>query len=85
MPLFTHNLKAFKDALPADRNCSGKHHTMKIESSNAILRHNTIRFTRQTKAVSQSIEMINLTLKLHPWIQNPENFFNLRDKFLSIF
>jgi insertion element IS1 protein InsB len=61
----------------------GKHFTSGIEGNNGNVRHNLGRFTRRTKVVSKSEEMVNASLKLQWWLQNPNNFIDIRDKFLS--
>jgi len=71
--------------LPQERHWTGKEYTFGIEGNNSNVRHNIGRFTRKSKVVSKSEEMVNISLKLQWWLQNADNFMKVRDGFLSIF
>ena len=50
--------------IPADKLVQTKKETHRIESNNGRLRDYFARFKRKTKAVSRSLEMVNLTIAL---------------------
>ena len=73
---YTDNWKAFAKVLPKNRHVIGKSHTIAIEQNNSNTRHYLGRFTRKTKIVSRSIEMVELSIRL--WVHvNKHSEFNI--------
>jgi insertion element IS1 protein InsB len=71
--------------IPTEQHVIGKEHTFRIESDNSNTRHRIGRFTRRTKVVSKSKEMVDLTMRLWAFFEDPDNFVEWRDKLISIF
>ena len=82
---YTDDWKAFATVLPPERHVIGKQHTIAIEQDNSNTRHHLGRMTRRTKVVSQSEEMIHLTLKLWHALTDPQTFANYQKRFISIY
>ncbi len=82
---YTDNWEAFKNVLPSDWHVMGKSHTVSIERDNSNTRHHLGRFTRRTKVVSKSEEMVHLSLKLWVALGTPEIFKQYQQIVLSIF
>ena len=59
--------------------------TFGIESDHANIRHFLARFRRRTKVISKKQEMVDLSLRLHHYYHEPENFALLAATSLSIF
>ncbi|MFM2343643.1 MAG: hypothetical protein RLZZ210_251, partial [Pseudomonadota bacterium] len=53
-------------------------HTISIEQDNSNTRHNIGRFTRKTKIVSRSEQMVELSMKLWVNINKPDEFNKLQ-------
>jgi insertion element IS1 protein InsB len=82
---YTYDWAAFSKVLPKERHFIGKQHTHAIERDNSNTRHHLGRFTRRTKGVSHSTEMVHYTLKIWYWVNFGGLFHSLQEKFLSIF
>ena len=82
---YTDNWKAFSEVLPAKRHIIGKSHTYSIEQDNSNTRHHLGRFTRRTKIVSKSVNMVDTTLKLWTAINTPSVFEYFQKVALSIY
>jgi insertion element IS1 protein InsB len=82
---YTDDWDTFSKVLPKERHFIGKEYTHAIERDNSNTRHHLGRFTRRTKVVSHSAEMVHYTLKIW-WAVNFGGLFrSLQKKFLSIF
>ena len=81
---FTDEWRVFAKVIPQEQHFAGKEFTTSIEQDNSNIRHDIARFTRRTKVVSQSIDMVDKTMKLWIYFENPANFRYYQDKFLSI-
>jgi len=81
----TDNWDAFAKVLPKTRHITGKAGTVAIERDNSNTRHNLGRFTRKTKIVSKSEEMVDLTLRLWYNMKKEEVFAMYRATALSIY
>jgi insertion element IS1 protein InsB len=62
----------------------GKAETRLIEGDHANTRHRVARFTRRTKVVSKSATMVDLTLRLLTYFDQPHNFLAYQERFLPI-
>ncbi len=82
---FTDNWDTFAKVLPPDRHMIGKAHTHTIESDNSNTRHHLGRFTRRTKVVSKTEEMVDTSLKLWHALTSPPIFASFQDIALSIY
>ena len=82
---YTDNWDAFAKVLPKERHIIGKSGTVCIERDNSNTRHNLGRFTRRTKVVSKSKEMVDLSIKLWRYLNNSEIFKSFQNVFISIF
>jgi insertion element IS1 protein InsB len=71
---YTDKWEAFRAVLPQDRHIIGKAHTISIEQDNSNTRHNIGRFTRKTKIVFRSEQMVKLSMKLWVNINKPDEF-----------
>ncbi|NIZ19434.1 IS1 family transposase [Entomospira culicis] len=76
---------AFKEVLPKERHIVGKQGTYTIKQDNSNPRHHLARFTRRTKVVSKTPEMINLSLKLSIGLMRVNQFKRMQDIALDIF
>lgn len=81
---YTDNWDAFSAVLPAERHVIGKAHTYIIEGNNSHTRHHLGRFTRRTKIVSKSENMVDLTIKLWVALSTPFWFEHFQNIALSI-
>jgi insertion element IS1 protein InsB len=61
---YTDAWDAFSKVLPPERHVTGKAHAIDIEHDNNNTRHHLGRFTRRTKAVSRTVRMADLTLRI---------------------
>ena len=68
-----------------ERHVLGKKYTIAIEPANSNTRHHLGRMTRRTKIVSQSEEMISLSMSLWHALTTPEIFTEYQRKFISIY
>ena len=82
---YTDHWDAFAKVLPPDRHIMGKEHTITIEQDNSNTRHHLARFTRRTKVVSRSVEMVDISLRLWCALTNPDVFKEYQDRMLYIF
>jgi insertion element IS1 protein InsB len=82
---YTDRWNAFDEVLPPERHVIGKAHTIGIERDNSNTRHHLGRFTRRTKVVSKSKEMVDLSLRLWRALTTPEVFSAWQAKFIYIF
>ena len=82
---YTDDWEVFSKVLPKDRHVIGKEHTVTIEQDNSNTRHHLSRFTRKTKVVSKSENMVNTSLKLWQFLTENTMFKKFRNIFLSIF
>jgi IS1 family transposase len=71
--------------LPPERHVIGKSGTFTIEQDNSNTRHHLGRFTRRTKVVSRSKEMVDLTIRLWCSLTKPEVFAAWQEKFAYIY
>ncbi len=71
---YTDNWEAFANVLPKHSHVIGKAHTISIEQDNSNTRHHIGRFTRKTKVVSRSVEMVELSMRLWVHVNKPEEF-----------
>jgi insertion element IS1 protein InsB len=78
---YSDDWESYVEVIPKGRLKTGKKHTVGIEQSNSNIRHFLGRFTRRTKVVSKSAEMVLATLKIC-WYVNENNGF---DEYLNIF
>jgi len=77
---YTDAWEVYKKIIPAERHTIGKKHTIVgIERSNSNIRHYFGRFTRRTKVVSKSVEMIEISL-LITWYLNEYNGYDIFQK-----
>ena len=77
--------EAFAKVLPPERHVIGKEHTGCIERDNSNTRHHLGRFTRKTKIVSKSKEMIDYSLRIWHAVTTTELFQKLQCKIVGIF
>jgi insertion element IS1 protein InsB len=81
---FTDNWTSYPEVIPAERHIVGKSETHGVERDNSNTRHRVGRFTRRTKIVSHSEQMIDLSMRILTHFENPCNFEELQRKFVSI-
>jgi len=62
--IYTDDWDVYRKVIPKQNHIVGKVGTIPIEQNNSNVRHYAGRFTRRTKVVSKSIEMIDLTLRI---------------------
>ncbi len=82
---YTDNWDAFAKVLPPGRHVIGKAYTHTIERDNSNTRHHLGRFTRRTKVVSKSADMVDTTIKLWVALSSPSIFHSFQKIALSIF
>jgi len=82
---YTDNWDAFAEVLPPERHVIGKSGTGCIERDNSNTRHHLGRFTRRTKVVSKSEQMVDISLKLWLVMTTPHVFESVQNTALSIF
>lgn len=70
--------------ITAEQHVVGKPGTQLLESDNANTGHRPARFTRLTKVVSESEEMVALTMGLWTFFEPDHNFAEYQKKFLCI-
>lgn len=70
--------------IPEDQLFTGKDLTFPIEQSNSDIRHDLARFRRRTKVVSQCTNMVDLTLRIHHYLQEAHLFNTLTSLFQPI-
>ena len=81
----TDDWKVFHKLIPEQQLLTGKDLTFPIEQDNSDIRHYLARFRRRTKVVSKTAEMLDASLRLHHYLDKPENYAALSASFLSIF
>ena len=77
--------ESYTKVIPAGKLVTGKKHTVGIEQNNSNIGHFSGRFTRRTKVVSKSVEMVLATLKICWHINENNGFDKYLNSFLSIF
>jgi IS1 family transposase len=82
---YTDSWDAFAKVLPKKRHIIGKAGTVGIERDNSNTRHHLGRFTRKTKIVSKSIEMVDISIRLWYYFIKEEVFKSFQRVALSIF
>ena len=82
---YTDAWDAFAEVLPPERHKIGKQHTVAVERDNSNTRHHLGRFTRRTKVVSKSPEMVDLSIRLCCAMTTPEVFKEWQNQMLCIF
>jgi insertion element IS1 protein InsB len=82
---FTDDWEVYRKIIPAERHTIGKKNTVGIEQNNSNVRHYTGRFTRRTKVVSKSIEMINITLLITCYLNEYNGYEIFQKIFLNVF
>ena len=82
---YTDDWDVYRKVIPDRQHTIGKRYTPHIESCNVNLRHKIAHFTRRTKVVSKSKEMVDLTLRLLMAPENTNLLSDLKVAFLSSF
>ena len=82
---YTDNWDSFAEVIPPERHIIGKSHTVCIERDNSNTRHHLGRFTRKTKIVSKSKQMVDLSIRLWLAMTTPRVFEKVQSVALSIF
>lgn len=82
---YTDDWPSYRAVLPQEQHSIGKAGTHRIERDNANTRHYLARMTRRGKVVSKSLTMVDLTMRLHVALTNPETYSAWQDIFLSVF
>jgi IS1 family transposase len=82
---YTDAWESFAEVLPPERHVIGKSGTVAIEQDNSNTRHHLGRFTRRTKVVSKSKEMVDLTIRLWSSLIRPEVFSEWQEKYACIY
>ena len=75
---YTDDWEVYSKILPKERHVIGKAGTTIIESDNANTRHHLGRMTRRTKVVSKSAEMVDLSMPLWCFLQDPQTWAPLK-------
>ena len=78
---YTDDWDVYGKIIPEVRHVVGKEHTISIEQNNSNVRHYLGRMTRRTKVVSRSMLMIDLSLRIH-WFLNEADGY---EKFQKLF
>jgi insertion element IS1 protein InsB len=81
----TDDWAGFHRLIPENQLMTGKNLTFPIEQDNSDIRHYLARFRRRTKVVSRSAEMVELSLRLHHYLDIPKNYTTLAQTFRAIF
>ena len=82
---YTDDWDAFSEVLPPERHVIGKTHTVTTERDNSNTRHHLGRFTRRTKVVSKSEDMVDITIRLWCALTTPSIFREFQTRALSIY
>jgi IS1 family transposase len=82
---YTDAWESFAEILPSERHVIGKSGTVTIEQNNSNTRHHLGRFTRRTKVVSKSKEMVDLTICLWSSLTKPKVFSEWQEKYAYIY
>ena len=81
----TDGLRIYDQVIDDDSLIQNKGATRQIERNNSNTRHYFARFTRKTKAISRSDDMINISLLLQKHVIEGKLYSELRKNILSIF
>jgi IS1 family transposase len=81
----TDSWSVFAEVLPQERHVIGKSGTHTIERDNSNTRHHLGRFTRRTKIVSKSKEMVDITIRMWAALTTPAIFAKFQSVMSSIF
>jgi len=81
--VYTDDWDVYNKVIPDCNHVFEKVSTTQIEQNNSNVRHFAARFTRRTKVVSKSIEMINATLKVL-WFLNEAGGYQQVRKFCNL-
>ena len=82
----TDDWEGYHRLIPEAQLLTGKALTFPIEQDHSNIRHFLARFRRRTKVVSQSADMVDLSLRMyHYFHDNPENFASRAFQVLPIF
>ena len=82
---YSDDWESYKKVIPSEKLSTGKKYTVGIEQNNSNIRHFLGRFTRRTKVVSKSAEMVLATLKICWYVNENNGFDEYLTTFLSIF
>ena len=82
---YTNDGDALAKVWPPERQLIGKKYTIAIEADNTNTGHHLGRMSRRRKIVSQSEEMIGLTIRLWHGLATAEIFTEYQRKFISIY
>jgi insertion element IS1 protein InsB len=82
---FTDDWDSYAEVIPPEQHVIGKAGTRLIESDNSNTRHRLARMTRRTKVVSKSERMIDLTMRLWTYFEDPVHFREYQQRVLYIF
>jgi len=82
-PKYTHqycsdHYAAYGDVLDGTPLTQSKAHTNGIECNNSQQRHGVAHFKRRSLAVSRSVEMVEVTMKLFAYFQQRKNLHKLK-------
>ena len=81
----TDGWEGYHRVIPEGQLFTGKDLTFPIEQDNSNVRPDLARFRRKTKVVSKCRTMVNLSLRLLQYLQDPANYATYAKKALSIF
>ena len=81
----TDDYEAYHQLIPESQLFTGKDLTYLIEQDNSNTRHYIARFRRKSKVTSRSIEMVDLSLRLHYYASEPGFIASYMAVFLSTF
>lgn len=82
---YTDDWDVYRMIIPKNRHIIGKKNTVKIEQNNSNVRHYLARMTRKTKVVSKSILMIDLSLRIHWFLNEQDGYKIYKEIALSIY
>lgn len=81
----TDGLKIYNRVIDDNSLIQNKGTTKQVERNNSNTRHYFARFTRKTKVVSRSDDMINISLLLQKHVIEGKLYSELKNNILSIF
>ena len=81
----TDDYEAYHQLIPENQLFTGKDLTYAIEQDNSNTRHYLARFRRKSKVTSRSLEMVDLSLRLHYYAHDPEFIAAYIAVFMSTF
>ena len=81
----TDDYEAYHQLIPENQLFTGKDLTYVIEQDNSNTRHYLARFRRKSKVTSRSLEMVDLSLRLHYYASDPQFIATYLAAFLSTF